>query len=447
MKTLSFLLLFLLLWALNPEPAQAQDYQNLTISDAINLALENNQQIRDADYDVRAAGAAIRESQTRFLPNVDISGQYTNNVKLPVIFLPPGSPFGDVLEVGTTHNMNLNAQVAMPLYNRAVITGVSLARANEALVNRMRDATEKEVIAEVQRAYLNVLLTGESLEALQTSLDRREMNLELVKSLHEEQMVPEFDLIRTNVQVENIKPQLRALENAHKGAKNYLKLLTGIDIRDEIALSEELEQLYERNWKATPSDVMSRDLSGNPNLLQQQARIGLTQQQHQMNRAAYFPSVSLVGVNTHQAQGNELQPFEYDWIRTTYFGVNVSVPLFSGFERNFQNQQTRIQLRQQEAQLNYLADALAMEHLVTSDRMQHAREAIDIQDLNRAQAERGYEIARTGYENGTQSLIEVNDAELATTDARLNYLQSLFDYIDAIIELEQILGLNPSIEL
>lgn len=446
MKTFARTILFILLMASTAVPVYAQGSHNLTIRDAVDLALEYNQQIRDAEYELRVAGAAIRESQTRFLPNIDLSGQYTNNVKLPVIFLPPDSPFGDVLEIGTTHNMNLNMQAAMPLYNRAAITGVSLARANEALVKRMLEATESEVVTEVQRAYLNVLLTGESLEALQVSLDRREVNLELVRSLYEEESVPEFDLIRTSVQLENLKPQLRVVENAYQGATNYLKLLTGISINDEITLANELEQLYERNWKEIPPDLQRRDFSRNPGMLQQQARIGLTQQQHRLNQAAYFPSISLVGVNTHQAQGNELRPFDYNWIRTTYFGVSVNIPLFSGFERNYQNQQTRLRIRQQEEQKAHLAEVLIMEHIVTYDRMQQSRLAIETQSLNREQAERGYEIARVGYENGTQSLIEVNDAELATTDARLNILQSVFDYIDAILELEQILGMESSLE-
>lgn len=248
------------------------------------------------------------------------------------------------------------------------------------------------------------------------------------------------------MQLENLKPQLRVVENAYQGATNYLKLLTGISINDEITLANELEQLYERNWKEIPPDLQRRDFSRNPGMLQQQARIGLTQQQHRLNQAAYFPSISLVGVNTHQAQGNELRPFDYNWIRTTYFGVSVNIPLFSGFERNYQNQQTRLRIRQQEEQKAHLAEVLIMEHIVTYDRMQQSRLAIETQSLNREQAERGYEIARVGYENGTQSLIEVNDAELATTDARLNYLQSVFDYIDAILELEQILGMDSSIK-
>lgn len=423
----------------------AQDYDNLTIRGAVDLALEYNQQIRDSGFDLRIAEASVRESQTRYLPNLDVSGQYTNNVKLPVIFMPPDSPFGDVLEIGTTHNMNMNIQAAMPLYNRAVISGVSLARANEALVKRMLEATEKEITTEVQRAYLNVLLTSESLEALQTSLKRRQVNLELVGSLYDEQVVPEFDLIRTSVQVENLRPQLQAVENAYNGAMNYLKLLTGTSINEQLTLADEIELLYEQNWKESPPDLRNRDFSRNPNLLQQKASIGLTRHQHRMNRAAYFPSVSLVGLNTHQAQGNELRPFDYNWIRTTYFGVSVNIPLFSGFERNYQNQQSRIRIQQQEAQMEYLIEAPAMEHIVIYERKQQARQSINTQDLNRAQAERGYEIALVGYENGTQSLIEVNDAEVATTDARLNYLQSVFDYIDAILELEQLLGMDPSI--
>jgi len=78
------------------------------------------------------------------------------------------------------------------------------------------------------------------------------------------------------------------------------------------------------------------------------------------------------------------------------------------------------------------------------DEMRQAGAAIEAQEANVEMAERGYEIARVGYESGSHTLIEVNDAELATTEARLNYLQSLFDYMNATLELERILGVHAT---
>lgn len=419
----------------------AQDARTITIDDAIELALEHNMQIRNAGYELRISESSIRETRSGFLPRVSVDAQYANNLKLPVIFLPPGSPFGDVLEVGTTHNMSMNAQVTMPLYNQSLITGLSLARANEELSQRIKQATRQEIVTEVQRAYLNVLLTGESLRTLQFSFDRREANLELVRSMHEEGMVPEFDLIRTSVQVENLKPQLRMAENAHTGSRNYLKLLTGVSIDEEIRLLETLEELYSSRWDEVPPQLLERNLVRNPDLLRQEAQLQLARQQLRMSRASYFPSLSLFGVNTYQAQGDQFRPFDYDWINTANIGVSLSVPIFSGFERRYQTQQARIRIEQQESQRAFLKESVAAEYENTLDQMFQARESIQAQKRNLSQAERGYNIARVGYENGTQNLMEVNDAELATTDARLNYLQSVSDYIRSRLDLELTLGL------
>jgi outer membrane protein TolC len=58
------------------------------------------------------------------------------------------------------------------------------------------------------------------------------------------------------------------------------------------------------------------------------------------------------------------------------------------------------------------------------------------------QARRGYEIARTRYETGAGTLLELNDAEIALTQARLNLNEARFDFLSARAEYEKVLGEN-----
>ncbi len=417
---------------------------SLTLDDAIRKALENSQQIRDARFESQISEAARREAQTGYLPRVTIEGSYQNYVDLPVIFLPPDSPLGDRLETGTDHNFDVSAQLSMPIYNQSVIRGVSLAKANEAMSEVMMEATRQEMKEEVQQAWLNVKLAEESLKALRISKERRQTDLELVKSMVEEQVAPEYDEIRTRVQLENLKPEVRQAENAFTGAVNYLKLLTAIPVDQDISLEGTLEKLYSEKGASGQDQLLTQDFSSNPDLMQQDARLEVAEAQLSLDRAAYVPSLSLIGSHTQQAQGNTFEPFDYDWVSTTFVGVNLSIPLFSGFERRFQRQQSQLQLEQQESQREFLEESVQVDYQNALDEMRQAGAAIEAQEANVEMAERGYEIARVGYESGSHTLIEVNDAELATTEARLNYLQSLFDYMNATLELERILGVHAT---
>lgn len=419
----------------------------LSLEEAIERALDRSRPVRDAEFELRISESAVRQARSGFLPQAQLDAEYQNNIQLPVIFLPPGSPFGDVLKVGTTHTLNINAQVTLPLFNAQLIRGVSLSEAGRELRRRMLDASRQEIVTEVQRAYINILLAEESLGALERSLQQREENLQLVRSMVEQQVAPEFDLIRTSVQVENLRPQVRQAENALTGAHNYLKLLTGIPLEQKMRLSGTLQEFYDHRGEMTglPSALTAELMERNPDLVQLDAQLDVTREQHRMNLAEYYPSLTLVGVNMHQSQGDQFRPWDYNWIGSTFVGVRLSIPLFSGLQRKFRNDQSRIRIEQQLDQIDFFKRSLGAEYDNARNRMLLARESVQAQRLNVEQAERGYEIALVGYENGTQNLLEVTDAELALTESRLNWLNSIHEYIDAALQLEHLLGLEPSL--
>ncbi|MEX0772612.1 MAG: TolC family protein [Balneolales bacterium] len=426
--------------------AAAQETNVLTIEEVIQLAEENNQQIESAEYDVRISESAVREAISGYFPQVDVSSQYQNNFELPVLVLPPDSPLGDVIRTGTQHSFSLNTQLSVPIFNQNIIRGVSLSEANEAMSRTMLEITSREIEAEAHRAFISSMLALESYETLRQSITRREQELELVRSMEAEGIVPEYDVIRTQVQVENLRPEVRRAESSYQGSLNYIKLLTGLPIDQSIELAGSLEELYQEDWEPVFNELITGRPEGNfadnPQLLQLDAQRDVFRQQHRLDYAAYYPSLSLTGANNQQGQGSEFTPFDYNWVGSSYVGLSLSIPIFSGFERRYQTQQSQLSLDQLESERGYLVESLNVDYQNAIDQMTVAKETIEAQRLNVQQARRGYEIARVSYERGAQTLIEVIDAELAATDAELNYVQSLHDYIDAVVEIEYILGLN-----
>jgi outer membrane protein TolC len=55
-------------------------------------------------------------------------------------------------------------------------------------------------------------------------------------------------------------------------------------------------------------------------------------------------------------------------------------------------------------------------------------------------AEKGYSIAEKAYQVGRSTLIELNDAQLALTQARLAEYQAIYNFVVAKSQLEQTLG-------
>ena len=55
-------------------------------------------------------------------------------------------------------------------------------------------------------------------------------------------------------------------------------------------------------------------------------------------------------------------------------------------------------------------------------------------------AQKGYDIAEASYKVGRSTLIELNDAQLALTQARLAESQAIYNFVTAKAQLEQTLG-------
>jgi len=79
--------------------------------------------------------------------------------------------------------------------------------------------------------------------------------------------------------------------------------------------------------------------------------------------------------------------------------------------------------------------------------LQQARKRIEAQGRTVEMAERGYKIVTTRFLSNAATQLEVNDAQLALTQAKVNRVQAIYDYLSAAADLEQMIGRLPSYAL
>lgn len=415
---------------------QSEGARTLTLEEAVELATTRGNQIAQAQLEVRSSELALSEARAGRLPQVSAEGQYSNYIRTPFIVLPEDSPFGGgVLRTGNQHNFNVSAQASVPIWSMQLNRSIDLAKASAELSRLVAESSTTTVRVEVNRAYLNGLITLESLQVLQQSYETLERNLRLVRALYEQGVAPEYDLIRTEVQVRNVEPELsRALSN-HLGALNYLKLLTAIPIDEEVRLSGSLRDLY---GEADAAQIEA-NFEQNADLIQLSGQRSLVEQQVALEKAAYWPTLAAFGSFTYQGQGNDLRFWDYNWGETAIVGLTLSVPIFTGGLRQ-RVEQAQVEGQRLALQEEFLRQSLRSEFEITRARITDLQKTIEAQERNVAQAERGYQIAQASYEEGAYGLMEVNDAESALTDARLNYTAALNDYLNALLDLEELVG-------
>ena len=140
------------------------------------------------------------------------------------------------------------------------------------------------------------------------------------------------------------------------------------------------------------------------------------------------------------AQANDFKFGDYQRANPLAAGVQLSFPIFQGFSIRNQEKQVAVGREQLQLQRDYTVRNLVLQLNNAHTNMLKALEQIESNREGVRLAERGFSIAQTRYKAGAGTLLELNDAEIALTQAKLNLNQAMFDYLSAETEYHQVLG-------
>ncbi|GMU95013.1 MAG: TolC family protein [Ignavibacterium album] len=411
----------------------------LSLDEAINLALEKNSELKIAQLEVEKSEQKLREARSGLFPKIDLSGQYQRYINKPVIFLPPGSPLGPTLEIGSDNSYLTAAQLSLPLLALPLYEGIGLASDALQITRQNYLSIKNKIVGDVKKSFLAVILTRETKDVMQQSLKNAEDNFENIKRLNAAGTLSDYDVLRAEVQVENLKPVVLQMENNYKLSLEALKVAIGLDANQNIDVIGDME--FDESYKLpTEQEIIEELLQNNPQLAILDKQVQLNDRNVSLEQAAYFPSLAGFGNYQYQTQANDFKFSDYRWVKTFVLGLQLQIPIFNGFRTQSRVSQAEIGLNQALEQKRNLTEAIKTQALSILYRVQQSVIRIQGQNKTVKTAQEGYEIAKRRLENNVGTQLEVNDAELALRQAKLNRLQAIYDFKVAEADLETILG-------
>lgn len=411
---------------------------------AVQMALEKNSDVTISRLDVSKAEQRLREARSGLFPKLDLSGQYQRYIEKPVIFLPEGTPFSPpgkpgILEIGSDNAFVGGAGLSVPLLSFGLHDGIKIASLGRQFSVENARSTEVKAVASVKKAFLAVIIAREYRNVMQQSLQNAQENLDHVNDLNESGVLSNYDRLRAQVGVENLKPLVLQADNNYELAKEGLKIAIGIAAEQKIEVRGELVMAAPYQIPGV-DEAMERILANNPqlNLVKQQLRIaGKTVD---LERTAYFPTLAAFGNFQYQTQANDLKFSDFYWVNTFAVGLQVQVPVFNGFKTSSRVRQAQIARQQVLEQEQSLVEALKTQAKSVIYRIEQAVKRISGQEKTVQQADEGYEIAKMRLASGLGTQLELNDAELALRQARVNRLQAIYDLRVAEVDLQYLSG-------
>jgi outer membrane protein len=414
----------------------------LTLEDAIKIALENSNQVKLAQLEILKSDEKLVEARSALIPRISASGSYSRYLKKPVLFLPPDSPFGrmtgGVIEIGFDNSYLGAISLQMPLFSWNLYAGIRSALKGKSLAEQAYKSVTLKTIADVKKAFYGVLLARENYKITKMRVDLAEDNLKNVEKMYRQGIASEYDYISAQVQYQNLLPLLIQAENNLELAKNALKLVLGIDVKEDIEIEGEMkvDSLIGVDYASSLKDLYEK----NPDLKQAELQVELSREIVSLEVSGHLPSLFLTGNLQYQAQANDFNFNQYRWIRTTFIGLQIQIPIFNGFGTQARVDQAQASFQQAIERLNFTKQALENELKNTIYRIEQSGRRIESQKRAVELAELGYKIARKRFESGVGTQLEVSNAEVNLAQARLNYLQAIYDYLIAMSDLEKLTG-------
>lgn len=436
MKRSATAAIFMVMLAAASLPLRAQQRQ-ISLDDAISLALANNRTLEMARLEIGKADAQVDEAFGNALPSLNFSANYTRNIQKQVFYFPGPDGVTRPISIGSDNALQASLQLQQILFNSAVLTGVGTAKTYSQISRQQLRATAAETVVSVKKLYYGALLGREVLALNERLLRNAEQNFQTARQFVQNGMRAEFDAIRAEVQVENLRPVVVQARDSYQMALDNLEMLLGLDPATTLELTGTLSHPADT---VTPAITTANDILERNNAQLQALRLATTvnEQLIDINRSDYLPTLALFGNYTYQAQADAFS--DLDFQPSSMVGLNLSLNLFSGGQTKAKVEQARVDYLQSLEQLEQVDQALKTQLESVLRRIYYARERIAASDHTITQAERGYKIATVSYGAGTGTQLQINDAELALAQSRLNQLNAIYDYHGALADLEGLLG-------
>jgi outer membrane protein TolC len=447
----------------------------LSLADAVARAVGQSEEVRLARANVDLARAQVRGARAAALPQLDANIGYTRTFASPFQVSAPALPdslrfepdttapladrvrylerrvptaglgglgalFGD-LPFGQENAYTFTITGSQPLYaGGRVGAGLDIAEEFEESARLGLREQLAEIELQVRNAYYRARLAQELETIAAVAVQQAERFLAEERLRLRAGTVSELEVLRAEVSLENLRPQLVQARNAASLALLDLKRLTDIPLRQPLRLTTPLE--------APPASELARPAVDPQQLLAQRAavqaaerQVAIREQQVRIARSAFLPSIDL-RLN-YGRQVFPAQPFQFggqDWRTDASATIGVQIPIFAGFRRTAEMQQARIELAQERLRVAQLRESVQLQYEQAIGERERAAATIAARRRTVEQAQRVYDLTVLRYERGLATQLDVSDARLALLQARTNLAQAIADFYIADASVSRALG-------
>jgi outer membrane protein len=445
MKQLIFIIICVFSLSTNAQQATKQSF-NFSLQQAIDHALVNNYKSINARKDIESSIQKKRETTAIGLPQVNGGIDFLHNFNLQKqgvtgnAFNPTGSP-DEVATIafGTKNTMIAKATLSQLIFDGSYIVALQASKAYLQFFETAKKKTENDIREMVINSYGNVLLAEESIKILESNKIILDKNYNDVNQIYKNGLGEQESVEQISITQATVNSSLNNVKRLKDISLKMLKLNLGIDLDDDLKLTDNLDNLSKTNLELL-ADNSTFDVNKN---IEYQIASSIVNQKRlllKLEKSKALPSLGAAvnfGYNSFANDFNFLSTNQ-KWNNYSNLGMSLSIPLWSSFGYQAKVQQAKIAFDQAKTQQKEAEQGLKLLYEKSKSDFDFSIEQYATAKSNLNLAERIEKKQQIKFKEGLSTSFEFSEAQRQLYAAQQTYLQSMVDIINKKAALEKL---------
>lgn len=431
-------------------PVQQQQTQVLTLSEAIDIALQHNPQIQVAQEEITQAEAQVKESLAQALPQLKITSSYGRQdpvgqriVSGDNSAFASNPQFAALLGTSSVNTFNTRIGVNQVLFaGFKVIDGIKIAEKSLDLQREGLRKTQQDVVYQITEAYFTALKNWEVVQLDQALIAQAEAHLKVVDAKMRAGVAPTIDRLRAQNQrlsfLQSLSQDMRKYEAALSTLNQHMGQDPALDHQlnrgAQVAQIQELTRLQKQ-----PGQALEMALQQRSEIRQLQLNLAMQEMNATVQSRGAWPTLSAGAA--YSLQDTAVTDSNRNNVQNMNYSLNLDWPLFDGFKSQALAEKSLSEVEQVQAQLKQQSQAIQIEVQNTLKDLQAIEERLILSAESTALAQEQVRISEKTYQIGSGSNIDVLDAQIEKQKSEQQAIFTRFDQHLAYARLYKTLGL------
>ena len=441
----------------------AQKTNEFTVQQAVDYALKNAVQVRNALIDLKIQQQTNREITASAFPQISgtVSTNYFPNVAVQSFpnFIAAGtygvlekegvkdgngnailSPndFGLIqAQFGTKYTANAGLDISQLLFDGQVFVGLQARKAALQFYAKQAEVTQQMIKINVEKIYYQLVVGRQQLTSVDANISRFTKLLNDTKEIYKQGFAEKLDVDKVSVQLNNLLTEKIKTQNQLDAGNAGLKFLMSMPQKEILLLTDSLSE------DKLKENILDKDYNYADRKEYQLLQLGKKLNEYNVKRykLSYLPTLAAFGNYYKNAQRNKFNFFNNGtWFTSSLAGVKLSVPIFDGFAKAARVSKAKLELEKTNNNLEQFKSSIDNDVEQATLKITSSILTMDAQKQNMQLAEKVYNTTKIKYDQGLGSNQEIYTAQSELKVAQNNYYSALYDAIIAKIDYLAAIG-------